>query len=112
MWDILSGILGFIFVFGLGSLMLLGLYSEFKDSYDYGDTWGTIKYGGILLIIICAVFYGIFSWYNKYSVKSEFKPYINSYINIIPNKYNNSNLGQLPKIVIVDKTTREKKIIT
>ena len=100
-------VIGLIFGLGICSLILIGLYGEFKDSYDYGDTWGIIKYGGILLIIIAAVLYGIFSWYNKYSIKSEFKSFLPTYINITPNQYTNSNLGYSPKIVIVDKDNYE-----
>lgn len=100
-------LVGLIFGLGFVSLILISIYSEFKDSYDYDDTWGIIKYGGILIIIITVILIGIFSWYSKYSIKSEFKLFLPTYINMTPNQYANSNLGYSPKIVIVDKDNYE-----
>tara|TARA_Y100000590_G_scaffold467623_1_gene647153 strand:+ start:1034 stop:1633 length:600 start_codon:yes stop_codon:yes gene_type:complete len=85
------------------SLPIIGIYSDFIESYHYGYKWGIIKYGAILSVVGGCVIYGLSSWYSNYSIKSNFRGHISEYIDLTPIKNRHTSTGPLPKIVIVDK---------
>ena len=102
-------ILGFLILFVVGGLILFGIFSELRESVEYRDLSGIIKYGLILLVIISLVSFLSYNWYIKTSIRSNFHQYITSYVETSPYKYNYSNnLTSFSKIVIIDK---KEKII-
>ena len=102
------GIIATIIISIIAMIIMAGVYSEFKFSYDFGDTWGMIKYGLILVLIGLGVIFISINAYTRYSIRTEFEGYINSYSNI--NTYTSKNRNSIDynsKFIIIDKDNSE-----